>query len=54
MQWDEKEFDTQFSPNVYFWTPNSEILAKALIQTTRDVIIRDYLMEPGPSGIKEF
>ena len=30
MQWDEKELDTQFTPNVYFWTPNSEILAKAL------------------------
>ena len=31
MQWDEKELDTQFTPNVYFWTPNSEILAQALI-----------------------
>ena len=31
MQWDEKELDIQFTPNVYFWTPNSEILAKALI-----------------------
>ena len=30
MQWDEKELDTQFTPNEYFWTPNSEILAKAL------------------------
>ena len=30
MQWDEKELDTLFTPNVYFWTPNSEILAKAL------------------------
>ena len=30
MQWDEKELDTQFTPNVYFWTPNSEVLAKAL------------------------
>ena len=30
MQWDDKELDTQFTPNVYFWTPNSEILAKAL------------------------
>ena len=29
-QWDEKELDTQFNPNVYFWTPNSEVLAKAL------------------------
>ena len=29
MQWDETELDTQFTPNVYFWTPNSEILAKA-------------------------
>ena len=27
MQWDEKELDTQFTPNVYFWTPNSEILS---------------------------
>ena len=32
MQWDEKELDTQFTPNVYCWTPNSEILAiKALL-----------------------
>ena len=31
MQWDEKELDTQFTPNLCFWTPNSEILAKALI-----------------------
>ena len=31
MQWDEKELDTQFTLNVYFWTPNSEILAKALV-----------------------
>ena len=31
MQWDEKELDTQFNPNVYFWTSNSEILAKALV-----------------------
>ena len=30
MQWDGKELDTQFTPNVYSWTPNSEILAKAL------------------------
>ena len=30
LQWDEKELVTQFAPNVYFWTPNSEILAKAL------------------------
>ena len=31
MQWDEKEknWDTQFTSNVYFWTPNSEILVKA-------------------------
>ena len=29
MQWDDKEF----TQNVYFWTPNSEILAKALLQT---------------------
>ena len=33
MQWDEKELDTHFAPNMYFWTPNSEILAKALIHT---------------------
>ena len=32
MQWDEKELDTQFTPNVYFWTLNSGILAKALIR----------------------
>ena len=31
MQWDEEDLDTQFIPNVYFWTPNSEILAKALL-----------------------
>ena len=31
MQWDEKELDTQFTPNVYFWTPNSKILAKAVL-----------------------
>ena len=24
MQWDEKELDTKFTPNVYIWTPNSE------------------------------
>ena len=30
VQWDEKELDAQFTANVYFWTPNSEILAKAL------------------------
>ena len=30
MHWDEKELDTQFTPNVYFWTPSTEILAKAL------------------------
>ena len=30
MQWGEKELDTQFTPNVYFWTPNSVILAKAV------------------------
>ena len=30
MQWDDKELDTQFTPNVYFWTPNSQILAKSL------------------------
>ena len=28
IQCDEKELKTQFTPNVYFWTPNSEILAK--------------------------
>ena len=28
MQWDENELDTQFTLNVYFLTPNSEILAK--------------------------
>ena len=30
MNRDEKKLDTQFTPNVYFWTPNSKILAKAL------------------------
>ena len=30
MQWDKTELDTQFTTNVYFWTPNSEILAIAL------------------------
>ena len=29
MQWNEKELDAQFIPNVHFWTPNSEILPKA-------------------------
>ena len=33
MQWDKKELDTQFTPNVCFCTPNSEILAKALSPT---------------------
>ena len=27
---DEMELDTQFTPNVYFWTPYFEILANAL------------------------
>ena len=31
MQWDEKELDTKFNPNAYFWTPNSEILDKPVI-----------------------
>ena len=31
MQWDEKELDTLFTQKVYVWTPNSEILAKALL-----------------------
>ena len=31
MQWDEKELDTQVTPNVYFWKPNSQILANALV-----------------------
>ena len=30
MQWDEMELDTQFNPEMYFRTPNSQILAKAL------------------------
>ena len=34
MQWDEQELGTQFTPNVFFWTPNSEILAKALGEGT--------------------
>ena len=39
MQWDEKELDTQFNPNVYFWTPNSEILAKALVQIVSSLLL---------------
>ena len=31
MQWDKKVLETQFTLNVYIWTPNSEILAKALL-----------------------
>ena len=34
MQWDEKKLDTQYTPNVYIWTPNSEFLAKALFHIT--------------------
>ena len=30
IQWDKKELNTQVTPNVYFWTPNSEILATAM------------------------
>ena len=30
MQWDEKEWTPRL-PQVYFWTPNSEILAEALV-----------------------
>ena len=33
MQWDEKELDSQLTPSVYFWTPNFEILAKALVKS---------------------
>ena len=33
MQRDEKELDTQFTPNVHFWTPDSQIMAKALFVT---------------------
>ena len=36
-QWEEKELDTQFTPKVYFWTPNSEILAEALTVTEAEV-----------------
>ena len=32
MQWDEKELDIQFTPNVHFWTPNSEILARPTVR----------------------
>ena len=39
MQWNEKELDTHFTPNVYFWTPNSEILAKALDDGSMNFII---------------
>ena len=42
MQWDEKELDTQLTPNVYFWTPNSKILAKALIVIEDWRCIGDY------------
>ena len=48
MQWDEKELDMQFTPNVYFWTPNPEILAKALNASTWDIcplgvwVLHDY------------
>ena len=42
MQWDEKELDTQFIANVYFWTPNSEILAKAL--SARRMIAIDFFL----------
>ena len=39
LQWDEKELYTQFDPNyAYFWTPNSEILAKALVQKTTNCV----------------
>ena len=41
MQWDEKELDTQFAPNVYFWTPNSEILANALLLSITDYVFHD-------------
>ena len=41
MQWDEKELDTQFIPNVYCWTPNSEIVAKALL----GALVKDLLLQ---------
>ena len=31
MQWDKKVLETQFTANVYIWTPNYEIMAKALL-----------------------
>ena len=46
MQWDEKELNTQFTPNVYFWTSNSEILAKALaFGTTCRLVCTYYYFE---------
>ena len=46
MQWDEKELDTQFTPNVYFWTPNSEILAKAVVLIIFFTIVEFLLCSP--------
>ena len=45
MQWDEKELDTRFTPNVYFWIPNSGILAKALLSSENN-----YLPQPSGGG----
>ena len=42
MQWDEKELDTQFTPNVHIWTPNSEILDKAMVQHTDQFVATTY------------
>ena len=43
MQWDEKELATQFTQNLYFWTPNSEILATALFFMSIEICILEYL-----------
>ena len=45
MQWDKKELDTQFTTNVYFWIPNSEILAKALLKHEQDNIIHRVMID---------
>ena len=38
----EKKLDTQFTPNVYFWTPNSEILAKALCRVASSAVLVSF------------
>ena len=46
MQWDETELDTQFTPNVYIWTPNSEILAKAPPPPPQQKVMSFFKWEP--------